>query len=192
MIFECAHCFFGYISFVYVWQDLFEPMPFLLIVLRKSSDAFFTFTPLCCNQCMSLSYALHISPDVQFFIGSRRMRFPSISHNTMMYPLPWLDTAENFSVWSVYMIFFISLMFMHISLDLGCGAWTICLWALLSFSFVYCSPCQCCHMCPFCVLFDCRKYFASAFDVSMGNVAKCCALIAWNYVAFLRNPAAAW
>ena len=50
-----------------------------------------------------------------------------------IHTLQWCISCRNFPVWSVYIIFFMSMMLMHISLVLDCGAWTICLLLFLSF-----------------------------------------------------------
>ena len=102
-----------------------------------------------------------------------------------MYQLPWLDTTGNFPVKSVYMIFFILLMLMHISLDLGHGAWTMCLSSFLSFSCVDHMPCLCCCMCPFCVSSYSRMNFVTAFAVGMGHVAKTSMFIALSHIAYV-------
>ena len=81
MIFECANCVFCHILSMYVWWTFLYSVLFCCIVLRNASDAslsrmcFFICTPLFCNHCISLLYALHIFPDVHVFIGSTRMRF---------------------------------------------------------------------------------------------------------------------
>ena len=83
---------------------------------------------------------------VLFFMGSTRIKFPSVSHNTMINLFPWLDTTGNFPFWSVYFICFMSSVLVLISLILVCGMWTTCdachfLIILLIVSSVYFASC---------------------------------------------------
>ena len=140
-------------------------MTFCHMVLRNLSDAwllsmcFVAVTPQSFNHCMILLYDVHISPDVLVFIGLTRMRFPSLLYITMMYWFLWLDATGNFTVLSMFILFFMSSMVTLTSLNLCCGTWTICvLWlhsllllpCLLFLSFgwlrkVFCYGCCCEH-----------------------------------------------
>ena len=132
------------------------------------------------------SYALHISLDVLFVIGFKRIRLPSVLYSTMMYLLPWLDTTENCLVWSVYMMHSMSSMWTLISLTLVCGEKTMCGPCSSLICFIDCSPCLLCCMCPFCALSDSGKNFITAAAMSIGPVAKK-TLIALSRVAFVGD-----
>ena len=69
-------------------------------------------------------------------------------------------------------------MWMFASLDVGYGTLTICLSSYHLF-LVGCTSCGCCCVCPFCVLCDSRKYFATAFAVCIAHETKNLHLFLW-------------
>ena len=81
-------------------------MPCFLIVYRNSTNAslfkmcFLMVIPFCLILVIRLLYALHILPDVLFFMDLMRMRFPSVLQKTIMYLFPWLDITGR----SVYIM----------------------------------------------------------------------------------------
>ena len=79
---------------MHVWGMFWYLMPWFHIVWRNyskvllSSMCFLIILLLWFTWRISLLYALHILHDVLFFVGSTRMRFPSVLHSIMMYLFP--------------------------------------------------------------------------------------------------------
>ena len=109
--------------------------------------------------CIRLLYALQISPDVLFFIGSKRMRFPSVLQGMMIYLFPCLNSTGNCPVWFVHMMCFMSSMLTLISLTLACGGWITWGSCFSLLVFVDHSPCLFWCMCLFYISSDSGKYF---------------------------------
>ena len=107
---------------VVLQQYMFEgtfwySMPCFLIAFRYSSVAsllkmsFLILMLLWVSHCISFLYALHISPEVPFFMGSTRMRFPSVSHSILMYLFPWLDTMGLVDVHNLLDVLYVETYF---------------------------------------------------------------------------------
>ena len=79
-----------------IWNDSWMRWWFFLLPdASLSSMCFLILMPQLWSCCISCSYALYISANVLFFIGSTRMRLPSFSHSTIMYQLPWLEMMRR-------------------------------------------------------------------------------------------------